>query len=219
MTRPDRWVVVAASLAVGTALLGYGLHSRGDSAGFYVGTLAAAGVWFAGGVAAGPVPWRPRPVAGSVDRSGMGAWPPARQLAGAAGIGVALYGLLVALDLVVRQIPFLSHALDRILADADRGPLLAVLLLTLVNAVAEEVFFRGALYDTLGRRFDERATVALAITVYVLVTAVSANLVLIAAAVLVGAATTLERRETGGIGPTVVTHVVWSALMVTAFPR
>jgi len=209
MIQLDRRTVVAATLVVGTALLGYGLHTRGDTAGFYAATVATAVVWIVGGLAAGGVRWCPPP----------SPVPRARQFAGAAAIGVALYAILVALDLVVREIPFLSDALDRVLSDADRGPLVAVLVVTLVNAVAEEVFFRGACYDLMERRAGERAAVVATIVVYVAVTAVSANVVLIAAAVLVGTVTTVERRVTGAIGPSVVTHVVWSALMVTAFPR
>jgi membrane protease YdiL (CAAX protease family) len=209
MRQPDQRVVVAITLVVGTALLGYGLHSPGDSAGFYGGTIGAAAVWFAGGFAAGGVRWRPPP----------GAVPQRRQFAIAAGVGVALYGFLVGLDLAVREIPFLDDALDRILSDADRGPLLAVLSVTLLNAVAEEVFFRGAAFTMVDRRSGERVAVVATTVVYVAVTAVSANVVLIAAAVLIGAATAVERRVTGAIGPTVVTHVLWSTLMVTAFPR
>jgi membrane protease YdiL (CAAX protease family) len=200
-------------LVFGSALLGYGFHAGGDTPGFYAGTLAAAAIWLAGGMLAGPVPWIVR--GGRARR--------VRLTFIAVGLAVALFAVVTVLDLVVRAIRELSDALDRVLSDADRGPLPAILLVALVSAVAEEVFFRGAvydaLYDALGGTLRGRRRVAAAVVVYVVVTAVTANVVLVAAAVLVGTVTTLERDTTGAIGASLVTHLLWSTLMITAFPR
>ena len=42
--------------------------------------------------------------------------------------------------------------ITRVLEFADYGPLLLVVFITVVNGVAEEMFFRGALYTALGQR-------------------------------------------------------------------
>ncbi len=93
-----------------------------------------------------------------------------------------------------------------------RSPVVA--LITGVNGIAEELYFRGALYAGVGRRH------ALAVTtvVYALVTASSGIPLLVLAAAVVGLVVGLQRRVTGGIlGPT-VTHLTWSLGMLFLLP-
>src|SRR4029453_1303597 len=79
--------------------------------------------------------------------------------------GLAFVAFLGA-SLVARHVPGLDGAVDSVLATAGAGPTVLVLAIAIVNAVAEERFFRGALPVALvGHR---RAVVATA--VYVLVT-------------------------------------------------
>lgn len=90
-----------------------------------------------------------------------------------------------------------------------------MLLVALVNAVAEEVVFRGALHSAFGRANAARdATI-----VYVLVTVATLNLALVAAAAVMGTVSTLERTATRGILAPIVTHLTWSTLMVLALHR
>ena len=45
------------------------------------------------------------------------------------------------------------------------------------------------------------------------------NAALVGAAVVTGVLLSLERRQSGGILASIVTHVVWSTLMLLALPR
>ena len=86
-------------------------------------------------------------------------------------------------------------------------------LLTAVNGVAEEMFFRGALFDPSSRRPVVTTAVA-----YTLVTATSGIALLALAALLLGLLTGVQRRAGGGILAPVVTHLVWSLGMLTLLP-
>ena len=102
-----------------------------------------AGTWVAGGLLSGPLhlgwmrPRRPtlrRPVVTPVLT------------------GVAAFGAFYAAALVARRIPVLDGRSARCCAYADQGDDPLVLATTLANGVAEEVFFRGALYAAVGAR-------------------------------------------------------------------
>ena len=54
---------------------------------------------------------------------------------------------------------------------------------------------------------------------YVAVTATTGNLALVAAAVVMGTVFGLERRATRSVLASLVTHAVWSTLVLLALPR
>jgi uncharacterized protein len=89
-----------------------------------------------------------------------------------------------------------------------------VFVLTLVNGASEEVFFRGALYAAVGRRNP----VLISTIVYVLVTVATGNAMLVFAGVLMGTLFGLQRRASGGILASMITHLVWSTVMILALP-
>src|SRR4029453_8007615 len=128
--------------------------------------------------------------------------------------GLAFVAFLGA-SLVARHVPGLDGAVDSALATADAGPTVLVLTIAVVNAVAEERFFRGALPVALVG--DHRAVVATA--VYVLVTVATLNVALVVAAAAMGTVFMLERLATRGILAATLTHVTWSTLMLLAIPR
>jgi membrane protease YdiL (CAAX protease family) len=116
--------------------------------------------------------------------------------------------------LVVRQIDTLEDAVDHVLdyARRDSGP--RILALTVGTGLAEEMFFRGALYDTSPRN---RAT-ALSILVYVLATLASGSLMLAFAALVLGIVLGVQRRVTGGYAGPAITHITWSVAMLLVLP-
>jgi membrane protease YdiL (CAAX protease family) len=87
-------------------------------------------------------------------------------------------------------------------------------VITLVNGVAEELFFRGALYSALGRHHP----VLISTGLYVAVTSATGNPMLGFAAIILGTVCALERRATGGILAPVLTHLVWGLIMVLVLP-
>jgi len=121
----------------------------------------------------------------------------------------------VAGDLVFQQVPALARQVSEIIARADAGPLALVVFVAVLNGIAEEVFFRGALYSAFGRHRPALwSTLA-----YVAATAFTGNVALVVAGGVMGTLFALERRATRGILAPVVTHAVWSVLMILLLPR
>jgi membrane protease YdiL (CAAX protease family) len=196
----QRWTL-GATLVAGTVLLAVAFSQPGDSGGFYLFAFAAAGVWLAGGLAADNVRL------GRVDRG--------RAVIAAIAAGAGAFGVLVVGTEVAQRLPGLSGAVDQILATADAGSTGLVLALTVVSAIGEEVYFRGAVMSALPARW----AVAGGVTVYVVVTAFTANLALVTAAAVMGTLFAIERRATQGVAAPTITHAVWAVLMVVALPR
>lgn len=199
-----RRLVIIAFGVIGVAGLAWGLRTDPGSGAFYISTLALSVVWFVGGLLSGPVPlgWevhdgqRRRPILSAI-------------IAGAALAAVFVVGALV-----VRHIPALSDRIERVLDYASEGSWPIVLLLTLANGIAEEVFFRGAVQPAL----PERTRLPVSVLIYAAMTMATGNLMLGFAAVLLGAVVGLQRRATGGVLAPVVTHLTWSVLMLVALP-
>ncbi|SNT45783.1 CPBP family intramembrane glutamic endopeptidase [Rhodococcoides kyotonense] len=199
-----RRVVVAVTLVVGATLLGVSLSvSPGDSA-FYPLTLGLAAAWIVGGFASGPLHL------GRIRFNGSMRRPIITPIV----IGLLAGGVFVVGALIVRQIPPLADFTENVLAHARYGSLALIVFITLLNGVAEEIFFRGALFAAIGR------TKAVLITtlVYTVVTLASGNPMLAFAAITLGFVLALQRRASGGILAPIITHVTWSTVMVFALP-
>ena len=91
--------------------------------------------------------------------------------------------------MVGHHLPVIADALDSVLAKADAGPVALVLGIALVNAVAEELFFRGALHAA----FERHRPVLVTTACYVIVTATTGNLALVVAAAVMGSLFSVER--------------------------
>ena len=135
-------VVVAVVLVIGGALLGYSLTRRPGDASFYWLTLALAAVWALGALASGPLHlgWRSGVAIGAPVIDGT-------------VVGLALGGVFLLGGLVAREIPAVREFIVRVLEFANHGPLVLVAFITVINGVAEELFFRGALYTALGKAY------------------------------------------------------------------
>jgi membrane protease YdiL (CAAX protease family) len=187
----------------GAGLLGVSLSTRPDSPEFYGLTLGVAGTWVAGGLLSGPLHlgWMPsgrtyqRPVVVPIV------------------LGVAAFGAVYGAALVARHVPVLRRAVTSVLQYAVEGTGPLVLLTTLANGAAEEVFFRGALF-AVGPRYP----VAKSTAMYALATTATRNPALVLASAAVGTLFALQRRATGGIQAPLLTHLTWSALVLRYLP-
>ena len=88
-----------------------------------------------------------------------------------------------------------------------------VLLVTVLNGIAEELFFRGALYAAIPRHQVPITAVA-----YAIATAATGNVMLAFAALLLGIVVGLQRRASGGILAPILTHLTWSVTMLYVLP-
>jgi membrane protease YdiL (CAAX protease family) len=197
---------VVAGVAVGGAgLLGVSLSTKPGSPPFYGLTLAVAGTWLAGGLVSGPLHlgWMLTP--GHQLR---------RPAVTPVVVGVGAFGVFYGAALVARRIPVLDRSITRVLRYAHQGSTPLVVATTLANGVAEEVFFRGALYAAIGVDHPVLTSTA----VYGLATTATRNPALVLASLAMGAVLGMQRRITGGIQAPVITHVTWSALMLRFLP-
>lgn len=200
-----RRVVAALTLLVGACVLAWALRiTPGDSL-FYVATLALALVWVLGAFASG------RLHLGRAHRRDGGS---SRAVVQSLTLGLLLLAIFLVGAVAVARIPVLREPVDRLLAHAAYGSLSVVAVITAVNGVAEELYFRGALYAAIGRRH----AVTISTLVYTLVTAAAGIPLLVLAAALLGVVTGLQRRVTGGILGPVVTHLTWSLGMLFLLP-
>ncbi len=134
-----RRIVVAVVVVVGAALLGYSLAREPGDESFYGLTLALAGVWALGALLSRPLHL------GHVRFFGRNQ----RPVISGTVIGLALGAAFVVGGLAAREIPTLSNYAADILEFASRGSLPLVVFITMINGLAEELFFRGALYSAL----------------------------------------------------------------------
>jgi uncharacterized protein len=199
-----RRIVVAVVLVLGAVVLGLSMTKHPGEASFYWLTLALTAVWLIGAFASGPlhlggICWRGRNQ---------------RPVISGTTIGLALGGVFVLGGLIAREIPAVAALITRVLAFAHHGSLWAIVAITLINGVAEEVFFRGALYSALGRRHPAVVSTIL----YTAAIMATGNAVLGFAAIILGTVCALERRASGGVLAPMLTHLVWGLIMVLALP-
>ena len=199
-----RQLVTVAFVVLGGTVLGLSLRIEPGSPWFYPATLGLAAVWTVGAFASGPLH-----LGRIADPTGSTRRPVVTPVL----LGLGLAGLFVAGGLVVREIDFLDDQVRSVLDFADEGAVPLLLLITAVNGVAEELFFRGAAYAAVTRYPVPVTTVA-----YALATLATGNVMLAFAAVLLGTVVGLERRASGGILAPILTHVTWSSVMLFALP-
>ncbi len=200
-----RRVVAGVVLVVGAVLLGVSLGVEPGDPTFYPLTLLVAATWVVGGLVSGPLHLGHIPFRGTLRR------PVLTPIA----LGVVAGAVFVLGALVVRLIPPLAGYVDQVLAHADEGYLPLIALVTLVNGVAEEIFFRGGLFAAIGRRHP----VVISTVVYAAATLATGNPMLVFAALVLGAVFGLQRRASGGILGPILTHVTWSSIMLFVLPR
>ncbi|MGH3522241.1 MAG: lysostaphin resistance A-like protein [Mycobacterium sp.] len=199
-----RRIVVAIVLVLGAVLLGLSMRRHAGQASFYWLALALGVVWLIGAFASGPlhlggICWRGRNQ---------------RPLITGSATGLVLGGVFVVGGLIAREIPAVSGLITRVLQFADQGSWRLTLAIALLGAIAEELFYRGALYTALGRHHP----VLISTILYIAATLASQNLMLGFAAIILGTVCALERRATGGVLAPILTHFVWSLVVVLALP-
>ena len=199
-----RRIVVAVVLVIGAVLLGYSLSREpGDNSFFWL-TLVLAAVWAVGSLVSGPLHLGRLQLRGRNQRPVI------------TGI---LVGVLVACafllgGMVARQIPGVAEYAVRVLEFTNQGAFPLVVLVTVLNGAAEELYFRGALYTALGKTHPA----VISTLVYIAVILATGNPLLAFGAIVLGIVCVYERRITGGVLAPMLTHFFWGLIMVLALP-
>jgi uncharacterized protein len=199
-----RRIVVAITLAVGATLLGLSFSVRQGDPAFYPLTLGLAATWAVGSFASGPLH-----LGHTLSRGTL-----RRPIVAPIAVGLALAGVFVLGAIVIRTIPPLASLAEDVLGYARASNLWIIVVITLVNGVTEELFFRGALFAAIGARFP----VLISTIIYSLATVAGGNPILVFAAAMLGTVVALQRRAGGGVLAPILTHVTWSLTMLLALP-
>lgn len=206
---PQQWrrrqIVVAITLVVGAVALGAALAVPAGDPLFYLGSVGVAAVWVLGALASGRL---------HLGRARTRSGGSSRAVVQGLVLGAALLVVFLAGALVVAQVQWLRTPVDDLLDHALHGSLAAVAVITAINGVAEELFFRGAVYAALPRRINLVGSTV----VYAASTILSGVPLLTFAALCLGLLTGMQRRVTGGVLGSIVSHLTWSLGMLFLLP-
>lgn len=116
-------------------------------------------------------------------------------------------------------VPDLAVAVARLYAQLQDppGPVLALPIIALV-VVAEELVWRGVVFDVLERRFPVWVAITLGAIVYAVPQLASGSWVLVGLALGCGLVWTAQRQFSGGLLVPTVTHLTWDILIFVAVP-
>ena len=201
-----RQAVTVGFVLLGAVVLGLSLRIEPGSRWFYASTLGLAAVWAVGALASGRlhlgrIAFRDRHT---------------RPILTPVAIGALLAGVFVLGALLVVNVDLLNPLEDQVVSVvdyADQGSLPILVVITSVNGIAEELFFRGAAYAAIPRFPVLWTTLA-----YAVATLATGNVMLSFAAVLLGLVCGLERRASGGVLGPILTHCTWSLTMLLVLP-
>jgi hypothetical protein len=199
-----RRIVVAITLLIGATLLGMSFATEQGDPQFYPLTLGLAAVWAIGSFASGPLHL------GHINLRGVLRRPILTPIV----VGLVLAAIFAVGGLVIRTIPPLASLTEDVIGYARANNLWIVFVILIINGIAEELFFRGALFAAIGVRHP----VLISTVIYALATVAGGNPVLVFAAAVLGAVVGLQRRAGGGVLAPILTHLTWSSAMLFALP-
>lgn len=191
------------TLVLGAVVLAWSLALSPGDPRFYAATGLLAVIWLVGALLARRAIGRPlrRVVAeGRTARSDT--------LLGV-GAGLGLCVVFLAGAGLVALLPSLRTPVEDLLDHSTEGVTALVLVLTLVNGYAEELFFRGALFEAL----DGALPVVTTTLVYTVVVAGTGIWLLALAGAVVGGTAAWLRVRTGGTTAGIIAHSIWSTGM------
>jgi membrane protease YdiL (CAAX protease family) len=172
---------------------------------FYLLTTSLAGTWAGGALGAGPIPWR-----GDCRRNGP--LSAARALIVVPVVtGAVTFAVFYVTARAARRHRTLRRAVASVLRYAETGSTPLIILIASGSGVAEELFFRGALWT--GPNPLRTTTLA-----YAASTAATGNPALVLAGLITSVIFGWQRAATGGVLAPAVTHVTWSVLMLRYLP-
>ncbi len=167
--------------------------------------MGLAGTWAAGALSSGPLTLNMTQGQDNAQR---------RPVVMPVLSGAGAFGLFYGAARLARHIPPLNRAIASAVHYADDGSTTPVLLSASANAVAGELFFRGALWPLTG----ESHPIAKTTLAYAATTAATRNPALVLAGTATSVLFGLQRRTSGGILTPALSYLTWSLLMLRYLP-
>ncbi len=195
----------ALVVAAGAAGLNASLRLDHSSSWFPLAALGVALIWAVGAW------WSGWPGLGC--KAAVTCW--SRQVACPMLAGVLLALPFLAGALLAQRIDSWAAQVHDVLGFTQSGSLLQLSATTLLSGIAEELFFRGSLYNALPQRYQVAGSTAL----YLMVTLLTGNLMLTLAAAAVGAVASWQRQTRGTVMAPILTHLTWSMIMLHVLPH
>jgi uncharacterized protein len=212
-----RRAVVGAAGVAAAVLLRASFTATPGSRRFYLLTGTLAATWTAGALAAGRATWHPpspSPAPRSSLRTGLDSGflgdAPTLVLLPVA-TGAATFAVFYAAAHAVRRNPLVCRIIASVFHYADAGSTPLVVIIAATSGVAEELYFRGALWS--GPHPLRDTTLA-----YAASTAATGNPALVLAGLITSVIFGWQRRATGGVLAPALTHLTWSVLMLRYLP-
>ena len=199
-----RRIVVAITIVIGATLLGLSFATEQGDPLFYPLTFGLAATWAIGSFASGPLHL------GHIAFRGVLRRPILTPIV----VGIVLAAIFAAGALVIRTIPPLASLTEDVIGYARANNLAIVFVILIVNGIAEELFFRGALFAAIGVHHP----VLISTVIYAMATVSGGNPMLVFAAAVLGTVVGLQRRAGGGVLAPILTHLTWSSAMLFALP-
>lgn len=151
------------------------------------------------------------------NRGGFSSPSPGKDAVLGVGAGLGLAAVFAAGAFIVQHIPFLSHQVDNLLANAAGAALAPTLLIAALNGIGEEAHYRYTVVRHLP--YKPMMTYGIALGLYVLSTLAMGALLLPFAALTLGALTHWLSHRTGNLIAASLCHITWSFSMILALPH
>lgn len=194
-------MVIALTVAAGAGVSAWALRIPAGDPRFLAATTLLALIWSVGAFVSGPI------------HLGVEPYKPTKRPIGSSLFIAAVLAAVFCLGAtIVAQVPPLRDPVQELLAHATGPSVAAVVVVVALNGIAEEYFYRGAVYSASYSHHP----IATSTLVYAAVVATSGVALLVFAAVILGIITAIQRRCTGGVLGPCITHVTWSLVMLIA---
>lgn len=197
--------VVLSTLAAAGAVLAMSFLAFSDSQRFYVMTLGLASTWVIGAIIAGPIR-----LGWATTRTGG----VARPFVQSTCLALLLTAVFLLGAAAIGRFGTLHEEITQVTDRMRNGPIILIMASLTYLSIAEELFFRNAVFDAL----RPRNAVLISTLLYGLVIAASGNIMYVFAAMLLGTVTGMQRRVSKGVMAPIITHVIWLFGMLLVLP-
>ncbi len=132
---------------------------------------------------------------------------------------VILYGIFFVGNIVVRLLPFGTDQVEAVYgtrSQASKWTIFTLLLFPI--GPGEELFWRGFVQRTLSVKLGSWKGFLVATFLYIIIHVPSLNITLIGAAAIAGIVWGLLYKKVGHIGPGIISHAIWDAVIFVLLP-